>query len=122
MSTARARTTDPATSHQAAASVTDLTTKQQAVLDCIHRLGPLTDRGLVQTYEALRARNAWPAQSESGLRTRRSELVDLGHITSNGTTRLSSGRKAHLWGRPGPQDHRLYPEARRAVQRRRRAS
>lgn len=92
----RARLTDPRESHEAAASVTGLTEKQNAVLDCLtgHRL---TDHDLASRYESLRVDRGWPQQSESGLRTRRSELVARGLIEKAGTGRLPSGRNAAVW-------------------------
>lgn len=93
--TAHARRTDPETSHAAAASVTDLRTRQQAVLSALWQLGPVTDEVLVEKYPTL-----WPGlpQSPSGIRTRRSELCDLGLVEWSGLKRpLASGRAARVW-------------------------
>lgn len=71
-----ARATDPETSHKAAASVTDVTAKQAAVLDVLRHYGPLTDEQIRNYHRA----KAYPWQSDSGLRTRRKELVELGKV------------------------------------------
>lgn len=88
---AYARRTDPETSHAAAASV-KVRASQLAVLRFIEREGPMTDEHLVQTYDGE------PAQSPSGLRTRRKELVDQGLIEWTGElARMSTGRQARVW-------------------------
>lgn len=94
----RARNTDPVESHEAAASVTDLTEKQSAVLACLKGAGaPLTDHAIGERYERLRESAGWPQQSESGLRTRRSELVAQGRVEKVGRGKLPSGRSAAMW-------------------------
>jgi hypothetical protein len=103
-STARARGNDPDTSHAAAASVTGLTRKQQAVLECLRELGePVTDQHLAREYHARGGVRTpmWPDQSDSGLRTRRSELVARGAVVAVGTERLPSGRMAKCWAVAG---------------------
>lgn len=93
-----ARTTDPLTSHLAAASVTMATVNRgyQAVLAALED-GPKTD---VQ-IEAFATGRFGPLSS-SGLRTRRKELVDDGSIIDTGQkTQLASGRWATIWGVPG---------------------
>ena len=111
----RARRTDPQTSHDAAASVENLSQKQEAVLKVI-RTFPigLVDVGLVNAYTMLQKMPAGangvgylPEQSESGLRSRRSELVDRGLVRDSGKRmKLPSGRKAIVWEavETGPTD------------------
>ena len=95
---ARARTSDPDTSHAAAQSLTPETLRlsQAAVLDLLRGYpAGLTDQGLAQAYG-----NGWPgpAQSDSGLRTRRAELVRGGLVVDTGRReRLASGRQAVVW-------------------------
>ena len=93
-----ARSTDPETSHQAAASVTNLTEKQDAVLDCLRTMGPSTDQMIQVRYANLFSFGHAPRQSGSGLRTRRAELVRKGLVRDTGErVTLSSGRKAIVW-------------------------
>lgn len=90
-----ARVTDPETSHDAAASVTDLTGKQKAVLDVLGIYGPMTDK---EIYLALINENYW--MSTSGARTRRQELVDIGQVEWTGLKKkLKSGRYSRIWFR-----------------------
>ena len=94
-----ARTGDPETSRLAARSVTRLTEKQTAVLRLMRvaRHG-LTDQGLVSLYAAEAVRGRYPRQSESGIRTRRAELVRRGSVVDTGArVRLASGRSAVVW-------------------------
>lgn len=99
---AQARRSDPDTSHAAAASVTDLRAKQAAVLRFLarHPFG-LTDDELRLGYEANVAagRDGFPAQSPSGLRTRRRELERLDLVVDTGEKRQirSTGRWAKVW-------------------------
>lgn len=104
---AHARRTDPATSHEAAASLSSdkLRRSQEAVLRVL-REGepftgkPMTDERLVEAYE--QCVRLWqcqyPKQSPSGIRTRRKELVERGFVKAMGTTVLASGRRAIVWG------------------------
>lgn len=98
---ARARRSDPQTSHDAAASVTGLRARQQAVLEVLRRWdGGMTDIQLINAY---RSSPTAPAQSESGIRTRRRELVDLGYVRSTGRTKLlPSGRRGTIWAAVPP--------------------
>ena len=93
---ALARYTDPATSHEAAATVTDLRKKQADVWHMLNTLGPLTDEQLVDAFAS-----DWATpiqQSPSGVRTRRSELARKGLVRATGTLRVTrSGRKAQVW-------------------------
>lgn len=96
--TPRARTSDPSTSHAAAASVTGLRDNQEAVLGLLRAVGPSTDEYLVELYEAHAVR---PKQSPSGIRTRRKELATMEPplvIDTGRKAKLKSGRKAIVWG------------------------
>lgn len=98
----RARTADPTESKAAAASVTGLTEKRKAVLDCIATAGgPLTDYEMIDRYREWQADTGWPDQTDSGLRTRRSELAKAGYVVRAGKRALPTGRKAALWTVPG---------------------
>lgn len=103
---AHARTTDPVTSHDAARVLTadDLRPRQRAVLLLLREapghFDDLIDRNARNVNR--RALNDgvddWPKQSDSGLRTRVSELVDAGLARDSGRkVRLPSGRQAIVW-------------------------
>ena len=103
---AYARHTDPAESHAAAASVSDITGKQSAVLALIREFGPMTDYDMVRIYQQLYQRRGWPEQSDSGLRTRRNELFRRGYLARDAAKGLlPSGRQAARWRtlRPGEE-------------------
>lgn len=90
---ARARRSDPPTSHAAAESVGDLRESQRAVLACFLEHGPMHDERLQDLY------NQQPPQSTSGLRTRRHELTELGLLTATGdTAKTTYGRDTAVWG------------------------
>jgi hypothetical protein len=98
---AHARHTDPDTSHVAAARASiALTAKQEAVLAVFETYINLTDVDLIRVYEIerreQRLRVPLPQQSESGLRTRRSELVRKGKLVR--ATKIRLGDAVHsLW-------------------------
>lgn len=95
-----ARRSDPATSHAAAASISRRTqvTCQQAVLACLTMLRCSDDVNLCVTYERIAGHHGWPVQSQSGIRTRRSELVAAGLVVDTGRkVTLASGRQAVVW-------------------------
>lgn len=94
-SRAYARSSDPGTSHAAAASIPvgELRESQQAVLALLREVGPLTDDEILECYQG-----RLPWQSPSGLRTRRAELVDAGFVKDTGERRtLRSRRLAIVW-------------------------
>ena len=102
MDTARAhaRRVDPATSHQAAESISvrKLADSRQAVLDLLGRIGPATDTRIAAEYELRRESYVWPVQSPSGLRSRRAELALAGLVTDTGRReQLPSGRASIVW-------------------------
>lgn len=95
---ARARTSDPITSHEAADSITSeaMRRSQLGVLAMFQRFGPMHDVALIERYMAYG--EGHPVQSESGIRTRRSELVAQGVLEDSGEkVRLDSGRRAIVW-------------------------
>jgi hypothetical protein len=94
----RARTTDPETSHAAAASVRNPTANQAAVLRVLKNSGPITDETLVRAYTHNSHNNMnLPQQSESGIRTRRKELVDARLVAAYDKVRGSTGRMMTRW-------------------------
>ena len=91
--TPRARKNDPATSHEAAESVRNVRKTHEFVIRALRR--PAHDGELVKRYQAFAKA---PRASESGIRTRRSELVAFGMIIDSGKrVRLESGRQAIVW-------------------------
>lgn len=90
---AKARHSDPQTSHDAAESVKDITKTQIFILKALRK--PLTDVDLVFAYRAYKTA---PQASESGIRSRRAELVQRGQVIDTGRrVRLASGRHAIVW-------------------------
>lgn len=88
-----ARRTDPKTSQDAAASVDNVTMTQEFVLRALKR--PRTDPQLIEAY---RKQKKAPLASESGIRTRRAELVDKGLVVDSGVRSVTPfGRKAIVW-------------------------
>ncbi len=103
------RVTDPDTSHEAAASVKHDTVKRlQTAIVWALGLGAMTDEMLLGFVAKQRAREGGVhvTTSPSSLRTRRSELVDMGVVEAvpdrYGIT--ISGRRCKVW--------RLKPEQR----------
>jgi hypothetical protein len=95
---AHARAQDPDTSHAAAASVRHISESQQHILRLFRLYGPMTDEQLLAKHREWQRRYGDPLMSDSGVRTRRSELVVLGRVRDSGKReRLSTGRKAIVW-------------------------
>lgn len=93
---ARARRTDPSTSHDAAASVRDQTLTQKRILRLLDTYGPLCDTDIA--FSLMRNSHGETTTSESGLRTRRSELAAKGYVEDSGLrSRLPSGRHSIVW-------------------------
>lgn len=106
-SSARARTTDPATSHAAARSIPagQLRDSQEAILRLFRELGPMTDELLVERYQDAVDDGLRPSQSPSGIRTRRDELTGQGRLRDSGRkTRTRSGQQAIVWELSSPDD------------------
>lgn len=90
-----ARHTDPHTSHEAAAQVDNLTATKQAILKALNH--PRTDVDLISAYQSLYGA---PRASESGIRSRRAELVAAGLVQDTGERiKLASGRRAIVWAK-----------------------
>ena len=87
-----ARRTDPATSHEAAWSIGDLSELQARVLALLNRLQDATDEGLVAAYEA-----DYGPVSPSTVRTRRRELQDIGAIVVVGRSHTRGGRPCQVF-------------------------
>jgi hypothetical protein len=95
-----ARTTDPITSHQAAASVTNLSATKNFILWLFDKFAYLTDEELYAHYCRYMASGDAPMASASGVRTRRSELTETGYLVDSGIRgKTASGRNAITWTR-----------------------
>jgi hypothetical protein len=71
---ARARSADPSTSKQAAASVSDLRASHQRVLAMFKNYGDMTDETLGEFLDQAARETGFKRMSPSGVRSRRSEL------------------------------------------------
>ena len=96
---AHARNTDPETSREAAESITGMNARQCAVLAVFKHPEPslyASDERLIEAY-----RKAWGDnyhQSDSGIRSRRAELVRKGLIADSGQrVKTASGRNSIVW-------------------------
>jgi hypothetical protein len=93
-----ARNTDPQTSHDAAKAVNEVTRTKKAILSLLRT--HQSDMQLVANYTKLVSQNKAPKASESGIRSRRAELVKLGLVKDTGKRDLSaSNRQMIVWGR-----------------------
>jgi hypothetical protein len=93
---AKARRTDPATSHQAAASVKMGDTHNRILT--ILADGGATDEELYAVWQVKVLDQGWPRVSQSGVRSRRSELVRKGKVVDSGEKgRTVAGRACTIW-------------------------
>lgn len=91
----KVRKTDPETSHEAADSVENVTLTQEYILRALRR--PRNDAQLIEAYRAYKTA---PRASESGIRSRRAELVDAGLVDDSGKrVKMPSGRFSIVWER-----------------------
>lgn len=91
-----ARMTDPETSHEAAERVNNLTETKQAIVKLLKY--PMTDYELIKSYKQWAEAGLHPDASESGIRSRRAELVEDGIIRDSGYRAKSpSGRNMIVW-------------------------
>lgn len=97
--TARARRSDPTTSHEAADS-NDLAESSAYVLLLLFAHGPLADHELTMKAAGDMSRYlpGVIAYTPQRLRTARHELVESGHVVDTGIYRLTaSRRRAKVW-------------------------
>lgn len=91
---AKARLTDPQTSHEAAESVRRINETHQVILLVLQTA--MTDSELIARVHAQYGLIA----SESGIRSRRAELVARGFVEDTGArVKLPSGRNSIVWVR-----------------------
>ena len=88
------RTSDPNTSHEAEKSVTGLALSYRVILGILRDYGPMNDQTIIATW---RRTQIHPA-SDSGIRSRRSELAATGLVIDSGERqRMDSGRMSIVW-------------------------
>lgn len=88
------RTKDPVTSYEAAASVTGLAGSYAIILQLFREYGPMNDEALIRAWRYENKKYA----SDSGIRSRRSELVATGKIIDTGERmKMASGRNSIIW-------------------------
>lgn len=93
-----ARTTDPQTSHEAARSVSKLRDMYETMLIAFESLGPMNDDQLIRLWRVGVNELGWREASESGIRSRRSELVAQGKLIDSGKrVKMKSGRMSIVW-------------------------
>ena len=89
------RTLDPSTSHEAEALVTGLAETYRIILNALRTSGPMNDTELIAYFR----RSASKKASDSGIRSRRSELTAQGLLVDTGDRkRMESGRMSIVWG------------------------
>ena len=94
---ARARNTDPQTSHDAAASVNEPTLVQTCILMLL-RSTPMCDEKLVEQYEMWEKIDNFPQVTPQRIRTARADLVKLGQVVATEyKERMRSGRYGIIW-------------------------
>lgn len=91
-----ARSTDPLTSHLAAASISldDLRASQRDILYLFAELGEMTDEQLCAAVKHF----GTVKQTDSGVRTRRVELERLGLLVVRGTGATAGGNACRVFG------------------------
>lgn len=93
-----ARTSDPITSHLAAASISmDHKVNVRTVILKLLELTDMTDPDLCQAYQNLVYIGQAPKASDQHIRTSRNELHKLGLIHVVGLAKTESGRAARVW-------------------------
>lgn len=97
--TPKARNTDPSTSHDAAKSLSNVELLRIAIYNILEANPQGLTDGQIQTiYDKARAQYRWPIASDSGMRSRRSELVEQGRVIHSGRYGTTeSGRKTIIW-------------------------
>lgn len=96
---AKARNSDPATSHVAAESITaDHLSETQAAIMVILRETPMCDEKLVEQFHVWEQLGRFPKASDQSIRSRRAELVRKGMVEYAGFDELmTTGRYGRVW-------------------------
>lgn len=93
----RSRKTDPWTSFAAGASVKDLSETKRTILSLLFSES-VTDEQLIVRYRKMADLGIAPHASDSGIRSRRAELVDAGLVHAVDVGRSRFGRSSLVWG------------------------
>lgn len=98
---ARARATDPETSHAAADSITP-EGREASELEVLAVLTEAKTPMSAEQIEARHVHRAWQGQAAgtwtgARLRTALKQLADDGHVVRDGETRTKTGRRAAAW-------------------------
>lgn len=92
---ARARSTDPQTSHDAAASISNFTPVEKAILGLFRDFGKMHDEKMLTRFREF---STDIQASDSGIRSRRAELVGYGQLRDSGDrAKTKSGRDSIVW-------------------------
>jgi hypothetical protein len=92
-----ARALDRLTSHEAAESVIHLSETKKAIYTLLEF--SRTDEELILAYYQLVKKKLAPKASDSGIRSRRAELVREGLVKETGFDKTIAGRRTTVWGR-----------------------
>lgn len=76
-----------------------LTENQTAILTVFKLVGPMLDESLIAYYNRVRVPYKLPRQSDSGIRSRRSELAKMEppKLVEVGKAKMSTGRVGRVW-------------------------
>jgi hypothetical protein len=97
---AHARNSDPETSHAASRSVVNIGRVREQIRELFKAFPKgMTDEQMIYFFrEMQRVRTDWKNASDSGLRSRRSELVTLGFVEDSGELgKTEMGNPAIIW-------------------------
>lgn len=99
---AQARRTDPSTSFEAAESIRNVNDTHTRILELLTVYGPKTDEQLAERWALEIPARGWPTITDSGLRSRRAELVDGGYVEDSGERgKTETGRACIIWKTTG---------------------
>lgn len=95
---ATARLTDPETSWMAARSLkAERISETQRVILGILQTAPSTDEDIIYIYKKGATQGLWKPASDSGIRSRRAELVTRGLVHKVGIGTNEFGNKMTIW-------------------------
>ena len=97
----RARNSDPITSHEAAATISDLAFHTRTEMVHFLLFMELTDERLVFWFNQMAKDGVCKPASPQGIRTARAKLVDAGKVEAvpDRFGKTEMGNKCHIWRR-----------------------